>query len=305
MPSFLPLNNAVAQNSVDFNNQTPTNANALFRYKVNNRNNNYYFTASDLNGVCIFNSGGTAAGSVNNVFLNSNSFSPVPPVGAEIIFYSTTNHINIRLENQAVLRNAKGTLTSGANKVGKIIHVGANVWYFSSAAYRAVEIGLGDCCNGSPYLYQVSAPDTTISFNSSFLSYTNDSLNALYNGTVSAQVPDTDPQEYTYYKIVNGKVASSGSECTPENFNTGYNFFDSPDPIYGAPVTLYSVSGLSLDPPEDLLGYKFFTQDVGSQYDCYTANQANTTYYTNDVAPYYSITFTNGYVTSYSYTPEV
>jgi len=290
MPSSVPLTNAIAQNSVDFNNQTPTNASGLFRYKINNYSGTRTFTESDLNSVCIFNN----VGNIVNVTLSSSGFSEVPPVGAEIIFYSLTGNIKINTGGSAVLKYSVGNYTTGTAGAGKIIHKGNNVWYFASANASPQLYPWTNCCSESAELYQIA---TAPGFSAARKSYTDSGATYPYNGTVY--------DGSLYYRIVNGAVGTQYNNCaeTTRNYNTSYTFYDSPDPIYGTYVNLVSVAGLSIAAPEDFLGYKFFTEAVGNQYDCYTANQANTTYYTNNNTPCYAVTFTNGYVTSYSYQP--
>ena len=292
MPSSVPLTNAIAQNSVDFNSQTPTNASGLFRYKINSRDNGYAFRNADLNSVCIF-SGGAA---INDVYLYSGYFPVDPPIGAEIIFYSTTGVIRIYIFG-LTLYSSVGPFTPGAYSAGKIIYRGNNVWYFAGANAGVFEYTWTDCCGNGASLSQVSVAG---GFNPNRLSFFDQNLSYRYNGFVN------DGTNY-YYRIVNGVYAeTTASNCydTQSYYSTQYNFYDAPDPIYGNAVPLYSVSGLNTATPETLLGNKFFISDVGQQYDCYTENVVPaTTYYTATAAPYYAITFYGGYVTSYTYTP--
>ena len=297
MPSSVPLTNAIAQNSVDFNSQTPTNASGLFRYKINNRVNNHVFTDADLNSVCIFSGGG----SITNVFLGTGNFSGVPPVGAEIIFYSTTGNIKINLIDGAILAGSVGPFTPGAYSAGKIIHIGNNVWYFASANAAAQPYNWTNCCGESAatQLYQISVAG---GFNPALTSYFDSNVNYPYNGHVNDGTN-------LYYKVVNGVWNNTTiSDCndTKSYYTNQYNFYDAPDPIYGNTVPLYSVGGLNPASPETLMGNKFFISDVGQQFDCYAPNTvSDSTYYTSTTAPYYALTFRYGYVTSYTYTPGV
>ena len=294
MPSSVPLTNAIAQNSVDFNSQTPTNASGLFRYKINNRVNNHVFTDADLNSVCIFSGGGT----ITNVELNANDFSVTPPVGAEIIFYSTTGNVKI-IPSGVNLYSSVGLFTPGASIVGKIIHRGNNVWYFAGANAHIFEFTWNDCCEVGRSLYQVSVAG---GFDSNRFSYFDSNLNYPYNGHVNDGTN-------LYYKVVNGVWNNTTiSDCndTKSYYTNQYNFYDAPDPIYGNTVPLYSVGGLNTTSPETLMGNKFFISDVGQQFDCYAPNTvSDSTYYTSTTAPYYALTFRYGYVTSYTYTPGV
>lgn len=293
MPSSVPLTNAIAQNSVDFNNQTPTNASGLFRYKINSRGSGYAFTDADLNSVCIF-SGGAA---INDVSLNIANFSVVPPIGAEIIFYSTTGNIRIAASG-APLYSSVGPFTTGTAVAGKIIYKGNSTWYLASANANNFLYTWTNCCSNEASLYQILV--TSGSFYSGKLSYFDSGLTKLYNGTVFSY------DSGLYYRIVNGVSVATFADCaaTTLTYNTDYTFYDSPDPIYGNSVTLYSVSGLNQASPETLLGHKFFTGSKGTVYDCYTSSVVNN-YYTATTAPYYAITFYGGYVTSYTYTPAV
>jgi hypothetical protein len=290
MPSSVPLTNAIAQNTVDFNNQTPTNASGLFRYKINNYTGQGTFTDVDLNSVCIFNN----VGNIVNVTLSSSGFSVVPPVGAEIIFYSLTGNIRLNTGGSAVLNYSVGNYTTQTAGAGKIIHKGNHVWYFASANASPQQYSWTNCCSESAELYQIA---TVPGFNSSLKSYTDSGAASPYNGTVY--------DGSLYYRIVNGVYVSTSPDCasTTLNYNTSYTFYDSPDPIYGTYVNLVSVAGLTESQPNTLIGYKFFTQAVGNQYDCYGPNTVNGAYYTNNNTPYYAVTFTNGYLTSYSYSP--
>jgi len=292
MPSSVPLINAIAQNTVDFNNQTPTNASGLFRYKINNYSAPRIFTDTDLNSVCIFNDVGT----IVDVYLNSNYFSTTPPVGAEIIFYSTTGNIRINTSGVGYLASSFGPFTTGANSAGKIIHRGGNVWYFASANATPQQYSWTNCCGNGGELYQIT---NTPGFNYSLRSYFDLGIERPYNGTVF----DYDTQ--LYYRIVNGVYAANYVECAPTSFGTGYNFYDAPDPIYGQTVTLYAVTGLNSADPISLLGNKFFVDQVGQQYDCYAASLVpdGATYYTSTTSPYYALTFYGSYVSSYTYQP--
>ena len=291
MPSSVPLTNAIAQNSVDFNNQTPTNASGLFRYKINSRSNNHVFTEADLNSVCIFSGGG----SITDVdIIQAFIANGVPPIGSEIIFYSTTGNIRIAATG-AVLYSSVGRFTTGTAVAGKIIYKGNSTWYLASANANSFGYSWTDCCGNGASLYQILV--TSGGFYSGKLSYFDSGLTKLYNGTVFSYDSEL------YYRIVNGVSVATFADCaaTTLTYTTAYNFYDSPDPIYGNLVTLYSVESLNITAPETLVGNKFFTAAPGPVYDCYTSSVENT-YYTATTAPYYAITFYGGYVSSYTYT---
>jgi hypothetical protein len=288
MSSFLPLNNALAQNSVDFNSQTPTNSSGLFRYKVNTRNNNYTFTSTDFNSVCIFNSGGLGGLTLATL----NSFSPAPPVGTEIILYSTTG--SVQIAGTATLNSATGRFTTGINAPGKIIHRGNNVWYFASLSATFYSFNWTNCCSDSVDLYQIGT-DSNSNFNPSAFSYTDGNFNIPFNGIVYYE---TELGSY-YDKVVNGLVTGS-SNCATSTFSTSYTYYTNTDPEDPQTVSIYSVSALTRDQPATLLGYSFFSTAVGGRQECYSSNRVSgVTYYINPGGGA-SITFYNGYVVSYT-----
>jgi len=290
MSSFLPLNNALAQNSVDFNSQTPTNSSGLFRYKVNTRNNNYTFTSTDFNSVCIFNSGGLGGLTLATL----NSFSPAPPVGTEIIFYSTTGSVQIAGTGTATLNSTTGRFTTGINAPGKIIHRGNNVWYFASLSATFYSYNWANCCGASVGLYQIGTASNS-NFNPSAFSYTDGNFNIPFNGIVYYETGGG----YYYDKVVNGLVTGS-SNCATSTFSTSYTYYTNTDPQDPQTVFIYSVSGLNRAQPETLLGYSFFSADVGVRQECYSSNRVSgVTYYINPGGGA-SITFYNGYVVSYT-----
>lgn len=283
MPSSLPLNNALAQNSVDFNTQIPTNSSGLFRYKVNTRGNNYTFTSTDFNSVCIFSLG---VGGVTTVFLNA--FGVAPPVGTEIIFYSTIGLVNI--QGNATLYVTVGRVSS--TSAGKIIHRGNNVWYFASLNTTKNQFNWTNCCSNFESLYQVGEQTN---FDPNKFSYTDAALNTPFNGIVYY---DNDGLA-TYNKVVNGVATGSGS-CTTVTFNIAYTYYTNTDPENPETVDIYSVEGLTRTSPPTLLGNSFFTEVVTEQQECYTSNRVTgVTYYIN-AGGGASITFLNGYVVSYT-----
>lgn len=292
MPSLVPLNNAVAQSSVDFNNQTPSNASGLFRYKVNDRtaSSSWVFNDSDLNSVCIF--------SKSLVTVGLATFSSTPPIGTEIIFYSTGGAVYIYGYGGATLITSKGPYTVPLSGVGKITHIGSNVWVFSSANSAQKSYTWSSCCGGSQSFYYIegSTPFTSVSASPSRF-YTSSGLNIPFNGTI------LNPVDGLYYNMVNGywDTGTPAGSCPILVYSSSYTFYTGPDPIYDPPVTLYSVGALDINNPAYLKGHKFFTTSVGNQYDCYTTDVVSpgtlTVYYPSlALAPSTPIIFQDGYV---------
>jgi hypothetical protein len=279
MPSLVPLNNAIAQNSVDFNNQTPTNASGLFRYKVNQYGTNTHtFSSSDLNAVCVF-SGDT------NVLLSSSNFAQLPPVGAEIVFYSTSGRV--RLDTSGVSLYASiGNFTLGPNSIGKIIYKGNNEWFFASSNFTSVFYSWTNCCEDFGELYQLRTPNNS-ALNSNQRAYVDSTLDKPFNGVAS--------YDGSSYSAVNGYFSPGG--CVPTDYTTSYTFYSNAS----TPVTFYSVTGLSPNIYTTLSGSKFFTSSVESVYDCYSINMVASgsavTYYGSTAQyPGSPLVFLNGYV---------
>lgn len=290
MPSLVPLNSAVAQSSVDFNNQTPSNAGGLFRYKINNySSNSHTFTVADLNAVCIFYGDTT-------INLSPLNFSSAPPIGSEILFYSTGGYVKIEVSGGS-LYSTIGNYTYGPNGMGKIIYKGNNEWFFASGNFAPYPYSFNDCCgNISGVVYQIKLASEDNIFSSTQRSYTDGNLTVPFNGTV--------PREFesiiTYYVIANGYPVATQSSCETNAYSTAYTFYTGPDPVEDA-VTFYSVSGLTITNTTSLAGKKFFTSDVGEQYDCYTTNAASpgtqNSYYASAASyPDSPLSFLDGYI---------
>lgn len=301
MSSSVPLINAVAQNTVDFNNQTPSNAGGLFRYKIKSigypSEGVYYLQPEDLNSVLIF------SGNVT-LYLDSNSFSAsgLPPVGSEVFFYS----INGAPPNRVYVETSGfnlyyyvGPYLQSSNDNGKIIYTGENAWTFASLNYNFQPISSIDCCSANNTLYQIALPGAT--YNTSFKAYFEDSLQYPYNGVFFDNT--------NYYKIVNGyqdTILSEGCSETLSSYATPYSFYNAAE----EEVVLYSTNS-NYDPSNytGLLGAKFFTswQNAGNPiYSCYT--DSSLVGYGTPVAYYGSlaqvaagtpVTFYYGYVVDY------
>lgn len=288
MPSLVPLNNAIAQNAVDFNNQTPINAASLFRYKINlHSTNSWTFNTGDLNSVCIFN------GSIADVLLTT--FSSTPPIGAEIIFYSTTGVVRLSTGGGVTLNYSNGTFTQAYRAAGKIIHIGSNEWFFASANTTPPSYSWLDCCGNISTLNYIS---TQFSIDNVQRYYTDASANTPFNGTVA--VPDGEM--FAYYRIINGYWDGSSpyGECTTYEYNTLYTFYTGPDPVYDY-IQVYSEASIPLTSPADLAGYKFFNTPVDVQFDCSQASMiapgtSETFYFDWETYPNQPIIFKDGYV---------
>jgi hypothetical protein len=287
MSSLVPLNNAYAQNTVNFNSQTPSNAGGLFRYKVNTyAGASHTFDVSDLNAVCVFEKDTT-------LLISTANFSSTPPVGTEILFYSAAGYVKLTTSG-ASLYSSDGVYTLGPNWLGKIIYKGGNIWFFASANFDAYAYNWTDSCEHATAVYQIKDASDSNVYVSTQRSYTDNTATIPYNGVVYSS------DESLYFSIANGyAVGSSGAENT-NNYTTTYTLYTGPDAI-GDAVSLYSVNGLSTSVISSLAGAKFFTSNVGSQYACYSTNTVSpgatadfysaTAYY-----PTYPIIFKDGYV---------
>jgi len=292
MPSLVPLNNAVAQSSVDFNNQTPSNASGLFRYKINNYGfTSHTFNSNDLNAVCIF------ARDVAPAIPLASSFSSPPPIGSEILFYSTSGYVRLAPQTElgVNLYTAVGTYTLGPNWIGKIIYKGNNDWFFASTNFAAYSYMFADCCGGiSALVYQIKSVNDAQIFSTTQRSYVDSSLTIPFNGTVYAE------EDTTYYNIANGYNVATQGTCETNNYTTAYTFYTGPDPDTDD-VILYSVSGLNINNTTSLAGKKFFTSDVGDQFDCYTTDMVspgtqNSYYSSTGGYPGSPLSFLDGYI---------
>lgn len=288
MPSLVPLNNAVAQSSVDFNNQTPSNASGLFRYKINNYGfTSHTFNSNDLNAVCIF------ARDVSPTIPAASSFSEPPPVGSEILFYSISGFVRITTSG-ANLYTSTGVYTLGPNWIGKIIYKGNNDWFFASTNFAKDSYMFTDCCGDiSALVYQIKSVNDAQIFSTTQRSYADSSLTIPFNGTVYAE------EDTTYYNVANGYNVSVGA-CSTNTYSTPYTFYTGPDPDTDD-VILYSVSGLNINNTTSLAGKKFFTSDVGDQFDCYTTDMVspgtqNSYYSSTGGYPGSPLSFLDGYI---------
>lgn len=293
MPASVPLNNAVAQNTFDFNNQRATNASGLSRYKINEYNTSArILNNADLNAVCVF--------SGNTTLTLGNNFSPVPPVFSEIIFYSTNGYVRISSAVGTTVYSDTG-LFIGKGKVGKLVYVTSNTWFFASVTSTVNSFNFTDCCSDIGDIYQIG--QNPASLNTSAKAYTNASVNIPFNG--SFQIGEN------IYSVANGDLSIIGG-CPFNVYQTAYTFYTAgetgPDP-----VTLYSVSGLTPSNYSTLLGKRFATSGQGSEespiYDCalndIVSPSTQNSYYgsTAQYASNSSATFLDGYVINYNGIP--
>ena len=189
MTSSVPLINAVAQNTVDFNNQTPSNAGGLFRYKIKNigapTGGSYSLLPSDLNSVLIF------SGDVT-LYADLNSFGGSgPPVGSEVFFYSSgvtsVGQIQVVAQN-CILTAENGPFLQSLSDTGRLIYmgldnIGSKTWVFASKNYNFQVIDFTNCCvEEAQYAWQIALPGA--SYDSSFKAYVDASFSYPYNGEV-------------------------------------------------------------------------------------------------------------------------
>jgi hypothetical protein len=286
MPSTVPLNNALAQSSVDFNNQTLTNPAGLFRYKVNTyTTKTHVFTTADLNAVCKF------SGDVTVIISSAYVGSPVP--GTEIIVYSVGGFVKVVFSVDVTFNYSDGVFTD-VNKPGKLVYAGNDKWFFASANRNSNGYGWTNCCNEGSDIFQLSD-----NFTPSVRVYVDSGLTIPFNGLFQYE-----DEVSTFYYIVDGDVQPGSFECSTNSYTTAYTFYTGPDPISDA-VTFYSVAGLTENSYNNLLGNKFFTSNVGEQFDCYTTDQVasgtQTTFYGDtDQYPNHYIIIQDGYVINYT-----
>jgi hypothetical protein len=306
MPSLVPLNNAIAQNSLDFNNQNPTNKGGLFRYNINNYTRANYgwvgqhsFTNADLNSVCIF------SGDVD-ILLSAGYFSPAPLPGTEILFYSAAGRIKL-VPAGVTLYSHVGNFTV-PTKAGKIIYTSEGDWYFSSLNTDVFPLNVTDCCSISAFnIYQVGNNNSG-SLDANVKIYADSGTTVPFNGIVQ------DNLSNTRYNVINGQ-ASVITDCdTPAAYSTEYTFYTE-DLIYPGevtPITFYSKPYAGT--PNNygtLVGNRFFTTipNGGTAiYSCWltgrVAPDSGRTYYGDGTQyPANPVTFLNGYVINYEGIP--
>lgn len=300
MPAAVPLNNAIAQNSLDFNNQNPTNKGGLFRYKINNYEslgacaiNQHTFTNADLNAVCIF---------TYDVNITIPPFATIP--GSEILFYSPNGRIKLEASDGSTLYSNIGNFTV-PGKAGKVIYTDSNNWFFSSLNTNSFATNYTDCCAQPNSIYQVG---NNGDLNTTIKVYTNAAADVAFNGTI---ILDNVAQ----YDIVNGQASSVLLLCYANYYNTAYTFYteDISYPGEVTPITFYSLSsGITPSNYNSLLGKKFFTaapEGGGTPvYDCYSSNAVAPgsiySYYGSSMQyPSDPVKFLNGYVIDFNGIP--
>jgi hypothetical protein len=303
MPSLVPLNNAIAQNSLDFNNQNPTNKGGLLRYNINDYTRANYgsvgqhsFTNADLNSVCIFS---------GDVDISAGYLNPAPLTGTEILFYSTSGRIKLDTSGFSLYSNV-GNFTV-PTKAGKIIYTSEGAWYFSSLNTDVFTPIVTDCCNITPTIYQVGNNNSG-SLDANVKIYADANVTVPFNGIVYDNLADQR------YNVINGQ-ASAIAECeTAAPYNAEYIFYTE-DPIYPGTVTQIAFySKLYAGTPNNygtLVGNRFFTTipnggtAINSCYsDATVAPGSSATYYGDGTQyPDNPVTFLNGYVINYEGIP--
>ena len=300
MPSLVPLNNAIAQNSLDFNNQNPTNKGGLFRYNINNYGQLNYgavsqhsFTNADLNSVCIF------SGDVD-IALAAFNFNLEPLPGAEILFYSTNGRIRI-VETGALLYSNVGNFTV-PTKAGKIIYTSAGKWYFSSLNTAVFSPIVTNCCGSTPPIVCQVGNDNAGSLDPNTKLYESADANFAFNGIVQ------DTLTSQYYDIKNGLAYSVTGCPATVAYSSEYTFYSSASTT----ATFYSLTGaFTPDNYLSLLGIKFFNA-IPNEGNPINSCWANDLVAPGEPAIYYGsaeqypsdpVTFLNGYVISYSGIP--
>lgn len=300
MPSAVPLNNAIAQNSLDFNNQNPTNKGGLFRYKINNYESvssgtisQYTFTNADLNAISVF------TGDVN---INITPFAAHP--GSEILFYSSNGRIKLEASGGSTLYSNIGNFTV-PGKAGKLIYTDSNTWFFSSLNTNCYPTSFTDCCEQTRNIYQVGIGNNG-NLNTAIKVYADLGADVAFNGLITLDI------DAAQYDIINGQASAVTFGCYPASYDTAYTFYTE-DVIYPGevvPIIFYSLaSGITPSNYSSLLGKPFFTDTVPSAiYDCSSSNRvapsSSASYYGSpEQYPNYPVTFLDGYVIGYDGIP--
>lgn len=283
MPSSTPLNNAILQSSIDFNNQTVANAAGLSRYAINNYGaTNVVLSNADLDAVCIF---------------SGNRHIDLPPglsaaTGAEIILYSTNGFIRIDPDPSVTVYRERGLFSLGAGIALKLINAGSDTWLLSVANFNSSAYQYTDCCYANPTVYQLRISDT---FDYNIPTYADADLTIPFNGTVI--IESGDPPAYYYYATVNG-VSSEIFGCASLDYTTAYTLYDGAS----TPLTVYSVSGIDVNSANSIYGHKFFTVAPGWEVpSCTETDQlapgASAVYYGSTAGiPGSPLVFLNGYL---------
>jgi hypothetical protein len=285
MSSLVPLNSAIAQSSVDFNNQTPTDAVGLFRYKINNYTGDRTLNGDDINSVCIF-SGDTIL-SLTTGFTNLK-------VNSEIIFYSVNGYVRVQPGVGVNLYSTNGyytkgpSISGGLSSVGKLICIGTNTWCLAGYNEDYSSYSWTDCCGYLPEVWQVAATNT---FHLDARVYADSGLTTPFNGVV-------DAGSGLSYNVINGWPGATAS-CTAYAYSTSYTFYTGGGTADA--VTFYSVAGLTPSDYSSLLGKKFFTAAQGTQFPCYDTSEVSdgtaTSYYGSTAQyPASPANFKDGYV---------
>lgn len=306
MPSVVPLRNPVAQNAVDFNNQTLTNSGSFFKYKTGinlDSGINHYAGVNDINSIitCNENSAAPNLATLNLTALSPGNGGNINP-GAEIILntgISIATNIKILNSSGSLITESGKNYTmpgpAGADGVAKLTLVdkASNHWLFSGNIGALVQYSFTNCCGDEESFYQinsdVSGAITSVNTTAYFFDGTDNTKP--YNGIY---YDDTD-----WLQVINGVYISSSS-CSTYNFTTSYTFYTVLGD-YTSAVVGYSISDLDENDPSTFSGFiKFFTSSVSDEYPCYTGEAAfpDGTYYTTNSI--YSLEFYKGYVISYT-----
>lgn len=283
MSSHTPLNNAILQSSIDFNNQTVANAAGLSRYTIHNYGaTNVVLSENDLNAVCIFSGN-------RHIDLPSGLSAAM---GAEIILYSTDGFIRLDPDVGTTVYRERGLFSLGAGIALKLINAGTNEWILSGANFNSSAYAYTDCCSASETVYQLRMTDT---FDYTINTYTDPELLIPFNGTVITT--SGDPPASYYYNVING-VSSEIFGCDAEEYTTEYTLYNGA----ATPTTVYSVSGIDVTSAPSIYGHKFFTVAPGGFVSsCTETNQlasgASATYYGSTAGiPGSPLVFLNGYL---------
>ena len=123
MASTVPLYNAKVQGgSIDFNNQTPSNAAAIKRYTINNIGaTDHTLSSADLHAVCLF--------SGNRNVLIPEIAESIP--GTEVILYSSDGWIAVAGGYNVIIYSDAGNYIP-TGQAGKLLKLNGNTWMITT-----------------------------------------------------------------------------------------------------------------------------------------------------------------------------
>jgi hypothetical protein len=285
MAGLVPLQNAVVETSIDFNNKRVSNNAGFHRYNVLASADTYYTaTASDFNSVIVFS--GNVTVEINTGATGSLNY------GAELILISNTGRVKVL--------DSDTRFSQGPTKAIKLIYTGPGMtgkpykFLYTGAVASVYTISYTDCCNSSANVYQLLRSNA-VGFEYDKLIYKDTECTILFNGTMT--------NGGSWYSVVSG-VAGPGSFCVPNDYTSVYSYFyTNPALSDPYPISLSSVGGLSSgNSPSAFTGNKFFDAPL-TALDCFNTGAVTATYYyskSGGDGSVYLCNFAAGYLLSWS-----